>query len=81
MNQENGMNLDNIFTYHKPFGTQPHRYALIRTMARGVAKELMQLCPDSRERSLALTSLQQMVMWANASIAVNEQPPVNESEA
>ncbi len=31
------------------------------------------LCPESREKSLAITNLQQSVMWANASIAINEE--------
>jgi len=29
-------------------------------------------CPDSREKSLAFTKLEEAVMWANASIARNE---------
>jgi hypothetical protein len=28
-------------------------------------------CPDSREKSLAMTNLEQAVMWANAAIARN----------
>jgi hypothetical protein len=31
-------------------------------------------CPESRERSLALSKLQELVMWSNASIAINEEP-------
>lgn len=27
------------------------------------------LCPDSRELSLAITKLEEAIMWANASIA------------
>ena len=33
---------------------------------------LNDLCPDSREKSLAMTKLEECVMWANASIARNE---------
>jgi hypothetical protein len=29
------------------------------------------LCPESREKSLAITNLEQAVMWANAAIARN----------
>ena len=67
------MNIENTFTYHKPFGDQPDRYENIRANARALAKILETSCPDSREKSLALTNLQQTVMWANASIAINEQ--------
>lgn len=67
------MNIEQIFTYHKPFGTQPVRYVAIRDAAKALAFIIDNNCPDSREKSVALTNLQQCVMWANASIAVNEE--------
>jgi len=67
------MNIEQTFTYHKPFGTQPVRYMEIRQQAKELALAIEQCCPDSRERSVALTNLQQTVMWANASIAINEE--------
>lgn len=30
------------------------------------------LCPSSRERSLAMTKLEEAVMWANSAIARNK---------
>ena len=65
--------IDNIFTYHKPFGDQPERYQDLREAGKMFAKVLNNMCPESREKSLALTSLQQTVMWANAAIAINEK--------
>lgn len=65
--------LDNIFTYHKPFGTQPERYIELRDKAKELALLIQKDCPESREKSLALTNLQQTTMWANASIAINEK--------
>jgi len=64
--------IENTFTYHKPFGDQPERYEIIRGEAKRLAQVLQRACPESREKSLALTNLQQAVMWANASIALNE---------
>jgi hypothetical protein len=64
--------IGNIFTYHKPSGNQPQRYEEIRTIAHAFALVLQNHCPESREKSLAITNLQQSVMWANASIAINE---------
>lgn len=64
--------IENIFTYHRPFGDQPMRYGQIREVAKALAMTIQQCCPESREKSLAITNLQQTVMWANASIAVNE---------
>lgn len=62
----------NLFTYHAPKGDQPVRYEDIRRQARALAEVIEALCPDSREKSLAITNLQQATMWANASIALNE---------
>jgi hypothetical protein len=60
------------FVYHPPKADQPPRYEKIRDEARALARTIMSKCPDSRERSLALTKLEEAVMWANAAIARNE---------
>jgi len=72
--------LDNNFTYHKPFGNQPGRYERIRSLGKDLASFItmgdgrgLLGCPESRERSLALTKLEEAVMWANAAIARNEK--------
>lgn len=60
------------FTYHRPFGDQPHRYEAIREAARQLAFVFIANCPlETAETTLALRRLQEAVMWANASIAVN----------
>lgn len=64
--------IENIFTYHSPFGNQPQRYEGLRAEAKTLALMIEEFCPDSREKSIAMTSLQQTTMWANASIAINE---------
>ena len=66
------LNLDSIFTYHKPTGTQPERYVAIREKAKELATLIQDTTPEGRERSVALTNVQQAVMWANAAIAINE---------
>lgn len=68
------MDIERTFTYHKPIDTQPERYEKLRFEAKVLAALIMKCCPDSRERSVALTNLQQTIMWANASIAINENP-------
>jgi len=70
--------LKNIFTYHSPKNDQPKRYEALRIFAYNFALEINALCPDSREKSLAITNIQQAVMWANASIAINEKEEENE---
>lgn len=64
--------INNIFTYHSPKADQPQRYETLRELARQLAHGINELCPESREKSLAITNLQQCVMFANASIAINE---------
>ena len=68
------VDLENRFTYHKPTGTQPQRYEQIRSKGKELAQLLLDLCPESRELSLALTELETSLFWANASIARNENP-------
>jgi len=60
------------FTYHQPKADQPPRYDAIRSRAMEYALLINNCCPDSREKSLAITALEECVMWANASIARNE---------
>ena len=66
------MDIENIYTYHAPKAGQPERYELIRNKGKDLAKTIEKACPDSREKSLAFTKLEEAVMWANASIARNE---------
>lgn len=42
--------------------------AVVQASYERFAKELRSACPDSRERSLALTNLEQAKMWAIAAI-------------
>lgn len=63
------------FTYHPPKDGQPARYQRIRDAAGTLALLLNGECPDSREKSLAVTHLEDAVMWANAAIARNELWP------
>lgn len=63
---------DNTYSYHPPKGDQNDRYEAIRDNAKQLAMLFDIVCPDSRERSLAHTKLEEAVMWANASIARNE---------
>lgn len=64
--------LDNVYTYHAPRPGQAEKYERLRAQAKNLALLALELCPDSRERALALTKIEEAVMWANASIARNE---------
>lgn len=66
------MNLKKRFTYHPPKAGQPEKYELLRACAYSFAADIYTQAPDCRERSLAITKLEEAVMWANAAIARNE---------
>lgn len=61
--------INHRFTYHPPKTGQPEMYERLRHEARMLAHRIMDECPPSRERSLALTKLEESVFWANAAIA------------
>jgi len=64
--------IENSFTYHAPKEGQPEKYELLRAKVKELAYLIDELCPNSREKSLAMTKLEESSMWANASIARNE---------
>jgi len=72
--------LQNRFLYHPPQDDQAERYGTLRRQAFLLACNLTELCPPSRELSLALTHLEECVMFGNAAIARNEETIVAEAE-
>lgn len=64
--------IEKNYSYHDPKEGQTERYERIRHKAKMLAAYINENCPDSREKSLAMTKLEECVMWANASIARNE---------
>jgi len=77
MNRE----IEHRFTYHPPHGDQPRRYTVLRGQGRALADLIDQLVPESREKALALTKLEEAIMWANAGIARNEPHGVTNARA
>ena len=65
--------INNDFVYHSPHSDQLVRYASLREAGRLLAIQIIESTPVSREQSLALTNLEQAIMFANAAIARNEQ--------
>lgn len=63
--------IENNFMYHSPKNGQTEKYEKIRAKAKELAYLIDGECPNSREKSLAMTKLEDSVMWANASIARN----------
>jgi hypothetical protein len=70
--EADAQDLDKRFSYHPPKGDQKERYERLRHGARLLAQGIICEAPKSREQSLALTKLEEAIMWANAAIARNE---------
>jgi hypothetical protein len=64
--------IENNFMYHEPKEGQPQTYTKLREKAKELAYLIDEQCPNSREKSVAMTNLEQAMFWANASIARNE---------
>lgn len=65
--------IEHDFDYHAPTGGKVQAHKDIRHLCRDVAHLLVDACPESRERSLALTKLEEVMFWANAAIARNSE--------
>ncbi|KKM03839.1 hypothetical protein LCGC14_1770450 [marine sediment metagenome] len=61
--------LENRFTYRPPKPGQPEIYQILRAKALMVAGTINTHVPDGREKSIAITKLEEVMMWANAGIA------------
>jgi hypothetical protein len=62
----------NRFTYHAPKAGQAERYEKMRAYGEHFAMHLLTDCVDCRERSLAVTAMEEAIFWANAAIARRE---------
>ena len=63
--------IENNFKYHEPKPGQTEKYNLLRQKSKELAYLIDDLCPNSRERALAMTKLEESCMWANTAIARN----------
>ena len=64
--------IENNFKHHAPQREKINTYELIRANGKLMAIVVNQNCPNSREKELAITKIEEAVMWASASIARNE---------
>jgi len=61
--------IENDFTYHAPKEGQPELYERLRSEAKKLALLIHEEVPAGREKSTALTKLEETIFWANAGIA------------
>ncbi len=64
------MDIEGIFTYHKPTEGQPEKYQKIREVAKIMAHVIVENTPACADQTAAIRKLREAVMTANASIAL-----------
>lgn len=74
-----GFNIDsaevnNRFGFHPATEETRPKHAQVRESFIDFVNELNGILPESREKSLAFTALQEAAMWSNAAIACNLAP-------
>jgi len=67
--------LERSMTNHTPSADGIERIEKVREAAKDLGAVIIGDCPDSRERSLALTHLEDAVMWAVKSVVLTGVPP------
>lgn len=66
----NPEDIENRFAYHPPRTTDKVRaHENVRGLCWDLAAALNELLPDGREKALAITHLEEVMMWSNAAIA------------
>lgn len=62
--------IETRFAYHRPKDQETaSTHETVRAACGGLALELSLLVPDRRELALAVTKIEEAMMWANAGIA------------
>lgn len=60
------------FAYHKPSAMGLDRITKLREAYSVISALIEELAPQSRERSIALTELEQSAMWAIKAVVCND---------
>lgn len=63
--------IENNFMHHAPLPGDTEKYEAIRAKCKECAYLVKDLAPFSRERSIAITKLEEAMFWANAAVARN----------
>lgn len=64
--------LDNRFDFHPATDVTGPKHEIVRHVMKECAELLVGHVPPGRELSLAITALEEAMMWANAGIARNQ---------
>ena len=65
--------LESSLTNHSPDAAQLVDIEAVRVEAKSFGRAILNHCPDSREKSIAITNLEQACMWATKSIILGKK--------
>lgn len=66
--------LSNRFKHHPPQSDETiRRHQVVREDCNTLSKTLNDMLPECREKSLAMTHLEEVMFWSNAAIARNQK--------
>ncbi|MEW1959796.1 hypothetical protein [Kineococcus sp. NPDC059986] len=63
------LDIDHRFDYHKPDPVRVVQHSQVRSVLWAAARDLNENLPEGREKSTAITKLEEAMFWANAAIA------------
>jgi hypothetical protein len=63
--------LHSNFDHHPPDGEKAAVHEVVRAIVKSAATHLHGILPEGREKSLAMTKLEEALFWANAAVARN----------
>ena len=64
--------ISKTFAYHKPSNDGLAKIASLRESFSDLMEHIKAVCPDSREKSVAITNLEQAGMWAIKAVVSND---------
>lgn len=67
------MSINKTFAYHKPSAESLEKITQLREAFTTLNNLILELSPNSRERSTAITQLETASMWAIKSIVFNDE--------
>lgn len=72
----NPIDIANRFTDHELTGKQQSMSMRHTLKAREFAELINGQCPDNREKSIAMTKIEEALMWANKSLEMRKEEDV-----
>lgn len=78
LNQTTEAGIQRPYAYHKPSDDGLSKITQLRRAFSEVDSMIKELCPQSRERSVAITELETTAMWAIKAVVLNDPKSVPE---